>query len=310
MAFVVQVSEDRRMTFAAGAERIDLPTLEEDMIASLSIDYGDYRREIRRLRQDHPLFQPGVDISFSDLENLTAEALMLLTTLQEIDPVGCLCVAGELDPVLRCGDDGSASFVLAMGMALLEVLEDPIHTQARLRNIFEVTFDGTERMTRRERFDLLREIYPDVAEHCDPDHLCGSPAAYRVSSLYGFRLLELALYFKQEGKRIARCDYCWGYFIPKTRAATRYCDRIFDGQSCKRRGANQQRREEKDAALTKCDQLRDRMVARMLRYEDAAPEEREGLIPFSSRSGRPERAYGRGEYEGTSILTRSRTIPG
>ena len=191
-------------------------------------------------------------------------------------------MADGLDRVLRREDDGSASLLLETGIVLLDTLEEPIYTQVCLRNIFEVTFDGTERMTQRECLDLLGEIYPDVARLCDPSQVREGAGVYGVGSLLGFRLLELALYFKQGKKRIARCDYCWGYFIPKTRAATRYCDRIFDGQSCKRRGANQQRREEKDAALAQCDQLRDRMYARMLRYEDAAPEEREGLIPFSS----------------------------
>ena len=281
MALGVQVSEDRRLTLLAGEERISLRTPEEDLIDCLSFDYSDYRQEIQRLREAHPLFQPKRDVPVSDLEDLTAEALLLPAMLREIDPVGYRFVADGLDRVLRREDDGLASFLLETGAALLDALEEPVLTQVRLRNIFEVTFDGTERMAQRERLDLLREIYPDVARLCDPSQVREGAGMYGVGSLFGFRLLELALYFKQERKRIARCDYCWGYFIPKTGKATRYCDRIFDGQSCKRRGANQQRREEKDAALTKCDQLRDRMLARMLRYENTIPENREHLAVFT-----------------------------
>ena len=171
MAFGVQVSEDRRLTLLAGEERTALRPPEEDLIGSLSIDYGAYRREIQRLRETHPLFRPRIDIPVSDLADLTAEALMLLTTLREIDPVGYLFVADGLDRVLSREDDGSASFLLETGMALLDALEVPIYTQVRLRNIFEVTFDGTERMTQREQLDLLREIYPDVARLCDPSQV-------------------------------------------------------------------------------------------------------------------------------------------
>lgn len=281
MVFGVQVSEDRQLTLLAGEERISLRTPEEDMIDCLSIDYGDYRPEIQRLRETHPLFQPKRDVPVSDLEDLTAEALLLPAMLREIDPVGYRFVADGLDRVLRREDDGLASFLLETGAALLDTMEEPILTQVRLRNMFEVTFDGTERMTQSERLDLLREIYPDVARLCDPAQVREGAGVYGVGSLLGFRLLELALYFKQERKRIARCDYCWGYFIPKTGKATKYCDRVFEGQSCKRRGANQQRREEKDAALTKCDQLRDRMLARMLRYENTIPENREHLAVFT-----------------------------
>ena len=49
--------------------------------------------------------------------------------------------------------------------------------------------------------------------------------------------MERALYFQQDKQRIARCDYCWGWFIPKTKKATRYCDRVTDGFLCKQRGA-------------------------------------------------------------------------
>ena len=97
-----------------------------------------------------------------------------------------------------------------------------------------------------------------------------------------FRSMELMLYFRQEKQRIARCDYCWNYFIPKTKARVLYCDRIFDGQSCKKQGANLKRRKgpEQDDALKLFKQLRDRMYARMLRYQDAPENQRGRLIPM------------------------------
>lgn len=39
-----------------------------------------------------------------------------------------------------------------------------------------------------------------------------------VDTVYHLRLVELMMYFRQEKQRIARCDYCWNYFIPKTKA--------------------------------------------------------------------------------------------
>ena len=108
------------------------------------------------------------------------------------------------------------------------------------------------------------------------------PLRFRVGSVYHLRLAELLLYFRQEKQRIARCDYCWNYFIPKTKAETHYCDRIFDGQSCKKRGANLKRKKgpEQDDALRLFKQLRDRMYARMLRYQDAPENQRDRLIPM------------------------------
>ena len=55
-----------------------------------------------------------------------------------------------------------------------------------------------------------------------------------------------------------------------------------DGQSCKQRGANLARLEKtsEDEALLIYKKLRDRMYARLIRWQDAAPSERERLIPM------------------------------
>lgn len=55
-----------------------------------------------------------------------------------------------------------------------------------------------------------------------------------------------------------------------------------DGFPCKKRGARFKRNlvEDEDGALKLCNQLRDRMYARLLRWQDAAPDERDKLIPM------------------------------
>lgn len=266
-------------------ERLSASTPVEDLIAAVEINYGDYHRELKRLRKGHPLFEPGLDIHVSDFEDFVAEALLLPSVLHEIDPVSFFVFGELLNQSLQMEDDGSASFFLRAGTQLLRVLEEPIRAQTYLRNIFEVTFDGMERASQQERFEKLRFTYPDVAKFCDPALLPDAATGDRVfaiHNLFGLRLLELALYFQQDEKRIARCDYCWGYFIPKTKKATRYCDRTIDGFPCKQRGSRFQRNEgqERDGALLICKQLRDRMYARYLRYTDALPWERDRLIPM------------------------------
>ena len=274
------------MSGAYGPEtHLPFVTPAEDLVAAAEMDYTAYRREIQRLYEEHPLFEPKLDISVSELEDLTAEALLLPSMLQEIDPLGFFELGNLLDKALRMRDDGSASFLLHAGQRLLQTLEVPIYTQIRLRNIMEMTFDGMERATQQERFEKLRGVYPKIAEFCDPARLDGYKNAILplpVDNVYQLRLVELMLYFRQEKQRIARCDYCWNYFIPKTKARVLYSDRIFDGQSCKKQGANLKRRKgpEQDDALKLFKQLRDRMYARMLRYQDAPENQRGRLIPM------------------------------
>ena len=274
------------LRYAGGAvERLPATTPAADLIAATEIDYREYRREIKRLRDEHPLFEARLAIPLADFEDFVAEALLLPSMLQETDPVSFFVLGELLHRSLQAEDDGSALFLLRAAEDLLYILEDPIRTQIYLRNIFEMTFDGMERATQRERFERLCRVYPDVGKLCDPTSLSNvepGQRIFRANSLFGLRLLELALYFQQDAQRIARCDYCWGWFIPKTKKVTRYCDRVTDGFPCKQRGSRFKRNliEEQDGALRVCNQLRDRMYARFLRWQDAAPTERANLIPM------------------------------
>ena len=266
-------------------KQLPATTPAKDLIAAAEIDYRAYRREIKRLRDEHPLFAARLDIPMADFEDFVAEALLLPSMLQKNDPVSFFVLGELLNQSLQAEDDGSASFLLNAAGDLLYVLEDPIRTQVCLRNIFEVTFDGMERVSQRERFEKLCRVYPQVGKLCDPASLPdveSGQRVFRASSMFGLRLLELALYFQQDKQRIARCDYCWGWFIPKTKKVTRYCDRVTDGFPCKQRGARFKRNlvEDEDGALKLCNQLRDRMYARLLRWQDAAPDERDKLIPM------------------------------
>lgn len=270
----------------AGTEiRLPATTPANDLIAATEIDYRGYRREIKRLWEEHPLFQERPDISEADFEDLVAEALMLPSMLKEIDPVSFFVLGELLHQSLQAEDDGSALFLLNTGGELIYILEEPIRVQTCLQNIFEMTFDGMERDTQQGRFAKLCQVYPDVGKLCDPATLPNvrpGHRGFRVNSVFELRLLELALYFQQDKQRIARCDYCWGWFIPKTKKVTLYCDRVTDGFPCKQRGSRFKRNliEEQDGAIRVCNKLRDRMYARFQRWQDAAPSERDNLIPM------------------------------
>ena len=266
-------------------KQLPATTPAKDLIVATEIDYRTYRREIKRLGDEHPLFAARLDIPMADFEDFVAEALLLPSMLQKVDPVSFFVLGELLDQALQREDDGSALFLLNAGEDLLYTLEEPIRTQVCLRNILEMTFDGMERATQRERFEKLCRIYPQVSGLCDPASLPDveqGQKVFRANSIFGLRMLELALYFQQDKQRIARCDYCWGWFIPKTKKVTRYCDRVTDGFPCKKRGARFKRNlvEDEDGALKLCNQLRDRMYARLLRWQDAAPDERDKLIPM------------------------------
>ena len=157
----------------------------------------------------------------SDLEDFAAEAILLTPDLCEIDPVSGFVVTDILHRTLQAEDDGTAMFLLAAGQEILRVMEDPLRVQNYLRNIMEVTFDGTAGLTPAEQYENLRAAYADIARICDPVKLpqLEKPRSFQLRSLIELRMLVLALYFEQDNQRVCRCDYCWGYFIPKTKKA-------------------------------------------------------------------------------------------
>ena len=274
--FSIFLRDDRTQT------QMPAMTPAETLLAFSELDYTDYREVVRWLRDEHPLFEERIDIPVSNYEDFVGEAILLTPDLHEIDPVSGFVVTDILHRMLQIEDDDTAMFLLTSGQRILRALEEPLRVQTYLRNIMEVTFDGTAGLTPAEQYEKLRAVYSDIARICDPAILPRQEEnrLFRLRSLMELRLLVLALYFEQDSQRISRCDYCWGYFIPKTKKATRYCDRVTDGQSCKQRGANLARLDKtsEDEALLVYKKLRDRMYSRLLRWQDAAPSERSNLI--------------------------------
>lgn len=113
----------------------------------------------------------------------------------------------------------------------------------------------------------------------------GGKRRYELQDIFELYLLMLQLYFQQEKQRIARCECCWQYFIPKTKKETHYCERSIDGLSCKKLGPILKARDnaEMDEALRLYDLLRHRMEERRNRYENAPPDQRKRLIPMSAK---------------------------
>ena len=84
-------------------ERLPVTTPAKALIAAAEIDYRPYRREIKRLRDEHPLFAARLDIPVAGFEDFVAEALLLPSMLQKIDPVSIFALGILLDQALQRG---------------------------------------------------------------------------------------------------------------------------------------------------------------------------------------------------------------
>ena len=185
--YSILLCDDRSIT------QMPAMTPAESLIAFSELDYADYRKTVRWLRDKHPLFEERIDIPVSDLEDFAAETILLTPDLHEIDPVSGFVVTDILHWTLQAEDDGTAMFLLAAGQAILRVMEEPLRVQNYFRNIMEVTFDGTAGMTPTEQYEKLRATYTDIAQTCDPAKLPQSdePRSFQLRTTYELTSYEV-----------------------------------------------------------------------------------------------------------------------
>ena len=67
--YSILLCDDRSIT------QMPAMTPAETLIAFSELDYAGYRKAVRWLRNEHPLFEERIDIPVSDLENFAAEAM-------------------------------------------------------------------------------------------------------------------------------------------------------------------------------------------------------------------------------------------
>lgn len=285
LAFLVETDGNARILLAARAAdgrrtRLSERTPAEELLRAVELDYTPLRDEVARLWEAYPLDGTDRPAKKKELARLSEEVREASELLREIDPLGFFyvtqrlaCERPSLDTALASED----ADLMEMGARLLNILEAPALAQVRLRNMFEVAFDGTERATQRERYELLASVYPSVLDGYYPARrIAGaedipfgaSRVEHRVEEPDDLYRLLLTLYFSQGKQRIVRCECCFGYFIPKTSRPTIYCDRVFDGKSCKQAGAGWKHLAamDRDGALRAYDTLRHKRAAEFSEY--------------------------------------------
>lgn len=262
-----------------------------ELTAYVNRDYTEYKRAVEELWEKHPVFEECDQVLQEDYEDFQRQAISLAKELSERDQVAWLEVMRLIGQALELTDDGDPIFFARKAHVILEALRLPYRVQNRMRNIFEIAFADFERGTQQERFDALESVWPGIVDRYFPVRLLpesggqspvGRKMEYHPSGLYAFYLVLLSFYFRQSKKRIARCENCWRYFVPKSSAKTLYCDTETNGVSCKASGSKHMRRldADRDEAIAAYNRLRHTLAERANRFETAAPWERKRLKPF------------------------------
>ena len=142
----------------------------------------------------------------------------------------------------------------------------------------------------KESMDVSEQDYRDIVTKF-----------YAVADSFRESFPEAYFFFEfcavlRSSKRIARCQYCWRYFVPKTNKKTDYCDRKWsDGRTCKMHGPNLKRKDgpAEDKYLLAFKRLRARFYEREYRCYATAPGK---TVPGGYKDWIEEACEARDEY--------------
>ena len=267
----------------------------EALVDFVNFDFSAYRASVERLWNEHDVFADRPKVPYSDYEDFERQAVPLAQQIRETAPIAHWDVFHHIEQARTMKDDGRPIFASRKAHSVLTALRGPYFLQNRMKNIFEIAFADFERGTQQQRFRALEDVWPGLVDRAFPIRLLpegeesdlkGQVKEYTLTDLFEFCLAELSLYFQQSRQRIARCENCWRYFVPKTEAQSRYCYGEVDGIPCKDAGPKHMRRfrADTDETLAVYERLRRRLEERANRLEIAGP-------------GNHLRSFSRSQYE-------------
>lgn len=176
LAFLVETDGGGQIILSAHAAdgqrtRLSERTPAEELLRAVELDYTPLRDEVTRLWEAYPLDGTDRPAKKKELARLSEEVREASELLRETDPPGYFYITQRLAHERPSLDAALASEdvdLMEIGARLLNILEASALAQVRLRNMFEVAFDGTERATQRERYELLTTVYPSALDRYYP----------------------------------------------------------------------------------------------------------------------------------------------
>lgn len=140
-------------------------TAAELLLRRSELNFIPLRNEVARLWQEYPLVGYDRTQKKAELARLAEEVRAGSEMLRELDPLGYFYVVEQLNryqPQLDAALYSEDMDLMEAGATLINILEEPAWSQIPLRNMFEIAFDGMERATQRERYELLTRTYAGV----------------------------------------------------------------------------------------------------------------------------------------------------
>ena len=223
----------RTLVTDKGETVLDDTTIGAELIRYAELDYSTYIDSLCKIEEfsekteaDDPDRFGEVDMDIFDA--LLTETDELVYGVEYAFPVlGSLLRFALSDHTSK--DDGTAMYVYLTKKAICEQIAKPILFYIQLREILHELSLGVPPDFKEKYADLAQGTFTQSYYFSDT-----LQTEYRFRSTKSYYLFLLLNYLNTK-PNVSRCLCCGQYFIPKTRKATSYCDRIIrDGKTCKK----------------------------------------------------------------------------
>ena len=191
----------------------------------------------------------------------------LVSTMEQESPLFGTLTRTALEDNLP-QDDGTAMHCLHTAQEIIHTLTDVIACQFEMNDVLDALCTKGD-----PALDTVGEFLRDVRL----TEVTG--LSNPLSGYYRFRSMEdyyhfLLLRMVESKARVARCECCGRFFIPRTKAVTKYCDRVIhDGKTCKELAPalKHKQQAERSKVIGEFDRAKRRMYKR---YERALSSEK------------------------------------
>ena len=254
---------ERHMMSPKGEELMWESTIQDEIIAFSELGFLPYAEllTVMEIYGEAVHCGEGLPIEEVNLEYLNELFLItndLISELCKEDPLHGFLTWTHLEDVIP-KDDGSAIWGIHARNALLDGLAEILHFQGKLIGVLhELAETGSTNLT---------ALGPVNAQQL---YMNGREVFFfrSASDYYHFLLLETV----KRDIRVARCQCCGRFFIPKTKKRTLYCDRVLkDEKTCKQWGPILKHKREagNDTVIEEFDRARQKMYKRYERTRDS-----------------------------------------
>lgn len=223
----------RTLVTNKGKTVLDETTIGAELIWYAELDYNTYVDSLIKIEDLSEKTEDDGDpenygtVYLDVFDELLTEANELVYDIEAVYPaLGSLLRFDLLDHTKE--DDGTPMYVYLTKKAICEQIAEPVHFYIQLREVLEDLSLGIPLDFEDKYANLAQGAFAQSYTFTNTLEM-----EYRFRSTKNYFQFLLMNYLNSE-PNIARCHCCGQYFIPKTRKATLYCDRVMkDGKTCK-----------------------------------------------------------------------------